>query len=173
MEYLGKIMIPESSKTHSVNVSSPLSGDGTSAHPLAAPTAYIDTEPTYTLLWSASSAFRNQYSIVLNDSIDNYDEVIYYGSANRDTNTVKVATEYPVYPGAINLGGPAFCGNWQTSNTYELWNGTQVWLSGTSGYVNNSYYWGMQNGGTGYESNNYSTPRNADVHPYKIVGVKY
>lgn len=173
MEYLGKVMIPESSKTHSVNVSSPLSGDGTSARPLSAPTAYIDDEPTYTLLWSASSAFRNQYSITLNDSIDNYDEVIYYGSANRETNTVKVATEYPVYPGAINLGGPVFCGCWQTTNNYQLWNGTQVWLSGTSGYVNISYYWGMQNGGTGYESNNYSTPRNADVHPYKIVGVKY
>lgn len=166
-------MLPESSKTNSVNVSSPLSGDGTSAHPLAAPTAYIESEPTYTLLWSASSAFRNQYSITLNDSIDNYDEVIYYGSANRDTNTVKVVTEYPVYSGAINLGGPVFCGCWRTSNNYELWNGTQVWLSGTSGYVNNSFYWGMQNGGTGYEANNYSTPRNSDVHPYKIVGVKY
>ena len=51
-------------------------------------------------------------------------------------------------------------------------NGTQMYLSGTSGFIDVSYYWGMQNGGTAFDANRYTTARNADVHPYKIVGVK-
>lgn len=174
MQQLGKIVIPKEPEYRIVSASSPLNGNGSSAQPLSAPTAVYDSEPTYTLLWSAANPFANGYSFTLNDSIDNYDEIIYYGSADRGGNTtVRVMTEYPVVPGHINAGGPFICNTWQTGNAYWLCNGTQCWISGTSGYVSASYYWGMQNGGTGFEANRYTTARNADVHPYKIVGVKY
>lgn len=174
MQQLGNIVIPKEPEYRPVSASSPLNGNGSSALPLSAPTAVYDSEPTYTLLWSATNPFANGYSFTLNDSIDNYDEIIYYGSADRGGNTtVRVMTEYPVVPGHINAGGPFICNTWQTGNAYWLCNGTQCWISGTSGYVSASYYWGMANGSTGFEANRYTTARNADVHPYKIVGVKY
>ena len=125
------------------------------------------------VLWSSDTPFKNQYSIVLEDSIDNYDEIIFYGSANRGGNDrVNVKTEFPVVSGCVNLGGPYTLNAWQSTNHYMLNNGTQVYLSGNSGFIDVSYYWGMQNGGTAFEANRYTTARNADVHPYKIVGVK-
>ena len=125
------------------------------------------------VLWSSDTPFKNQYSIVLEDSIDNYDEIVFYGSANRGGNDrVNVKTEFPVVSGCVNLGGPYTLNTWQSTNYYMLNNGTQVYLSGNSGFIDVSYYWGMQNGGTGFEANRYTTARNADVHPYKIVGVK-
>jgi len=128
-------------------------------------------EAERTLLWSAESVAPNNTSITLYDSIDNYDELIYYGSATR-TYCPCVMTEYPVISGVLNLGGPYFYGIWTTGAYYHLSNGTQVFLSGNSGYIATSYYWGKQNGGTAYEAS-LTTNRAADVRPYKIVGVKY
>lgn len=128
-------------------------------------------EPERTVLWSADSVQPNNTSIELNDSIDNYDELIYYGSATR-TYCPCVMTYYPVVSGQLNLGGPFFYGVWTTGTSYDLCNGTQMFLSGNSGFVGSSYYWGKQNNGTAYEAalvNN----RTSDVRPYKIVGVKY
>ena len=134
----------------------------------------MSNKSTYTVLWETDTPFKNQYSIVLNDSLDNYDEVICYGSANRGGNDrVNVKTTYPVISGAVHLVGPYTLNTWQSTNYYMLNNGTQMYLSGTSGYIDVSYYWGIQNGGTAFEANRYTTPRNADVHPYKLVGVKH
>lgn len=133
----------------------------------------MSNNETYTILWETDTPFKNQYTISLNDSIDNYDEVICYGSANRGGNDrVNVKTTYPVISGTVQLVGPYTLNTWQNTNAYMLNNGTQMYLSGTSGFIDVSYYWGMQNGGTGFEANRYTTARNADVHPYKIVGVK-
>lgn len=128
-------------------------------------------EPERTVLWSADSVQPNNTSIELNDSIDNYDELIYYGSGTR-TYCPCVMTYYPVVSGQLNLGGPFFYGIWTTGASYDLCNGTQMFLSGNSGFVGSSYYWGKQNNGTAYEAalvNN----RTSDVRPYKIVGLKY
>lgn len=134
----------------------------------------MSNKPTYTVLWETDTPFKNQYSIELNDNIDNYDEIICYGSANRGGNDrVNVKSTYPVISGTIHLVGPYTLNTWQSTNYYMLNNGTQMYLSGTSGYIDVSYYWGMQNGGTAFEANRYTTARNADVHPYKIVGVKH
>lgn len=133
----------------------------------------MSNSETYTVLWETDTPFKNQYTISLNDSIDNYDEVICYGSANRGGNDrVNVKTTYPIISGTVNLVGPYTLNTWQSTNHYMLNNGTQVYLSGNSGFIDVSYYWGMQNGGTGFEANRYTTARNADVHPYKIVGIK-
>lgn len=124
-----------------------------------------------TVLWSADTVQPNNTSITLNDSIDNYDELIYFGSGTR-TYTPCVMTEYPVISGQLNLGGPFFFGNWGATDTFVLCNGTQVFLSGTSGFVASSYYWGKNAGSTAYAAalvNN----RTNDVRPYMIVGVKY
>jgi len=134
----------------------------------------MSNKETYTVLWETDTPFKNQYSIVLNDSLDNYDEVICYGSANRGGNDrVNVKTTYPVISGTVNLVGPYTLNTWQSTNHYMLNNGTQMYLSGTSGFIDVSYYWGMQNGGTAFEANRYTAARNADVHPYKLVGVKH
>lgn len=133
----------------------------------------MSNNETYTVLWETDTPFKNQYTISLNDSIDNYDEIICYGSANRGGNDrVNVKTTYPVISGTIHLVGPYTLNTWQSTNYYMLNNGTQVYLSGNSGFIDVSYYWGMQNGGTSFEANRYTTARNSDVHPYKIVGVK-
>lgn len=124
-----------------------------------------------TVLWSADTVQPNNTSITLDDSIDNYDEIIYYGSGTR-TYCPCVMTEYPVISGQLNLGGPFFFGNWGATDTFVLCNGTQVFLSGTSGFVASSYYWGKNNGSTAYTAalvNN----RTNDVRPYMIIGVKY
>ena len=129
--------------------------------------------PKHTVLWSASSQVANQSTIALSDSIDNYDEIIYYGSASRGTNfAVSVKTEYPVLQGVINCGGPFYWGKWSTGDTYILSNGTQVYLSGNSGGVYSSYFWGKNNGGTGFTGSIINN-RSSDVRPYKIEGVKY
>ena len=124
-----------------------------------------------TVLWSADAVQPNNTSIELIDSIDNYDELIYFGSGTR-TYTPCVMTEYPVISGQLNLGGPFFFGNWGATDTFVLCNGTQVFLSGTSGFVASSYYWGKNAGSTAYAAA-LVTNRVNDVRPYMIVGVKY
>lgn len=173
MELVGNVAVIRKDNVP-VNVNYPLSGDGTQSSPITGPENLRNSQPTLTTLWETDTPFRNLYSIQLSDSIDNYDEIWYYGTANRGTNvSVNCVSEYPVYKGAINQGGPYYCGQWETTNYYFLSNGTQMFLSGTSGYIEASYYWGMQNAGTAFEANRYTSPRGADVHPYKIVGVKY
>jgi hypothetical protein len=81
-------------------------------------------------------------------------------------------TDYPVISGQLNLGGPFFFGNWGATDTFVLCNGTQVFLSGTSGFVASSYYWGKNAGSTAYAAS-LVTNRTNDVRPYMIVGVKY
>ena len=124
-----------------------------------------------TVLWSADTVQPNNTSITLNDSIDNYDEIIYYGSGTR-TYSPCVMTEYPVISGQLNLGGPFFFGNWGATDGFVLCNGTQVFLSGTSGFVASSYYWGKNASNTAYAAS-LVTNRTNDVRPYMIVGVKY
>ena len=125
-----------------------------------------------TVLWENNSPAPNNSSITLNDSIDNYDEIEYYGSATRDSrNTPCVITNYPVISGVLNLGGPEFIGKWG-ADTFILSNGTQCFLSGNSGYIASSYYFGRNNNATGYAASLVNNRTN-DVRPYKIVGIKY
>lgn len=124
-----------------------------------------------TVLWSADTVQPNNTSITLNDTIDNYDEIIYYGSGTR-TYCPCVMTEYPVISGQLNLGGPFFFGNWGATDGFVLCNGTQVFLSGNSGFVASSYYWGKNASNTAYAAS-LVTNRTNDVRPYMIVGVKY
>ena len=131
--------------------------------------------PTYTTLWNSSAVFTNNYTITLSDTIDNYDELIIYGSAIRDSSAwyIDCQNRYVVDPGKINFCCCYYNGCWSTaSNTFILCNGTQVMLSGNSGNILSSFYMGQTQGSTAWlgEKNN---NRNTDVHPYKIVGVKY
>ena len=136
--------------------------------PTAKPEPY-----TYTTLWETSSPYNNLYSITLNDSIDNYDQYIIYGSANRDSQRyINVQNRYVVTPNKINRGGPFYAGRWSDGSTYILVNGTEMWLSGTSGYISSSYFIGQGNNTTAWSRGLYSAGRAVDVHPYKIVGVK-
>lgn len=131
-------------------------------------------DPERTVLWSAASVSPNNTSITLNDSIDNYDEIVYYGSASRSVgHIVSVKTEYPVRPGLINGGGPFYCGRWGTGDQYLLTNGTQMYLSGNSGAIYSSFYWGKANTGTGFVGALRTSNYYGDVRPYKIVGLKY
>jgi len=130
-------------------------------------------DPDRTVLWSAAAVSPNNTSITLNDSIDNYDEIVYYGSASRSIgHIVSVKTEYPVISGRINGGGPLHCGKWGTGDNFILANGTQVYLSGNSGGIYSSYYWGKQNNGTAFQGE-LTNNRYNDVRPYKIEGLKY
>lgn len=128
-------------------------------------------EPKRTMLWSAAGQQANNTSIELTDSIDNYDELWFYGSGTR-TYTPCVITEYPVIPGVVNLGGPFFVGKWGATDTFALCNGTQMFLSGNSGYVAASYYFGKGNGSTGWAAELVNNRAN-DVRPFKILGLKY
>lgn len=129
------------------------------------------SEVKRTVLWSADTIQPNNTSITLNDSIDNYDEIIYYGSGTR-TYSPCVMTDYPVISGQLNLGGPFFFGNWGATDGFVLCNGTQVFLSGNSGFVASSYYWGKDSNTTAYAASLVNNRAN-DVRPYMIVGVKY
>ena len=126
------------------------------------------------ILWSAENQQASNSTITLNDSIDNYDEIIYYGSGTKNDRTPCVAIEYPVIPGVLNLGGPFFVGKWASadSDNWILCNGTQVFLSGNSGYVASSFYMGKNNGSTAWAASLLANRTN-DVRPYRIVGVKY
>lgn len=129
--------------------------------------------PTYFTLWETNDPWHNMSAITLNDDLNYYDEYIVYGSANRD-NQCNVSTEnrYEVNKTAINQGGSYYCGQWNTGSTYFLMNGTELYLSGTSGYIHSSYFMGQNNGSTAWSNGVYNTARQVDVHPYKIVGVK-
>lgn len=157
--------------TQAIQVNAPVTGDGTSASPIG---VNAGSQPTYTTLWSTNSPFNNMYSFTLSDSIDNYDEYIVYGSANRDNlQWIDCQNRYVVKPGTINMGGSTYFGKWSNTNTYVLMNGTEMWISGTSGYVTSSYFFGQNNNTTAWGYGVYTAARTVDVHPYKIVGVKY
>lgn len=128
---------------------------------------------TYTTLWETDTPFNNMYSITLSDSIDNYDEYIVYGSANRDEQFwLDTQNRYTVNHTGVNQGGCFYAGRWSTGSTFILINGTDMWLDGTSGYITSSYFIGQNNGATTFCDGTYNTGRNVDLHPYKIVGVK-
>ena len=127
----------------------------------------------YTTLWETSNPFKNMYSITLNDSLYNYDQYIVYGSAIRDSQLwLNTQNRYVVTQNKVNRGGCYYAGKWSDGLTYLLMNGTDMWLSGTSGYITSSYFFGQDNGSTAFCKGCYNTARNVDLHPYKIVGVK-
>jgi hypothetical protein len=127
----------------------------------------------YTTLWETDTPFKNMYSISLNDSLDNYDEYIVYGSANRDNQFwLDTQNRYVVNKNGVNQGGCFYAGKWNTGSTYILLNGTDVFLSGTSGYITSSYFMGQNNNATTFCDGTYNTARNVDLHPYKIVGIE-
>lgn len=129
----------------------------------------------YTTLWETDTPFNNMYSITLSDSIDNYDELIVYGSANRDNDYfINCENEYAVDKNAINFCNSFYNGCWSTAaNSHILCNGTQLLLSGTSGRITSSYYMGQNAGATAWCGWKSTGARVQDVHPYKIVGAKY
>lgn len=127
----------------------------------------------YTTLWETDTPFKNMYSITLSDSIDNYDEYIVYGSADRDDQFwLDTQNRYTVNHTGVNQGGCFYAGRRSTGSTYILINGTDMWLNGTSGYITSSYFMGQNNGATTFCDGTFNTGRNVDLHPYKIVGVK-
>ena len=133
----------------------------------------VQSGPTYTTLWETNSPFSNFYSITLNDSIDNYDEFIVYGSANRDSQRFfDTQNKYVVTKNSINRCPCFVGGRWNDGSTYILMNGTDMRLSGTSGYITSSFFVGQDNGTSNFTKGVYNTARNVDLHPYKIVGVK-
>ena len=126
-----------------------------------------------TLLWSSNEMVQNYTPITLSQNIESFDEIHYYGSALRMGNTyINNVTEYPVVPNRINLGGPYVVGMWDNS-LFLLNNGTQCWLSGTSGYINSSYFWGQNNVSTTTYIGALNNNRYQDLRPYKIVGINY
>lgn len=126
-----------------------------------------------TLLWSSNGMAQNYTPITLNQNIESFDEIHYYGSALRMGNTyINNVTEYPVVPNRINLGGPYVVGMWDNS-LFLLNNGTQCWLSGTSGYINSSYFWGQDNNSATDYIGALINNRYQDLRPYKIVGINY
>lgn len=158
--------------SNAVSVSSPITGDGTSASPLGID---VGTQPSYTVLWHTDSPFANMYSFTLSQSIDNFDELIVKGSANRDdTHFINCENRYVVDPGKINMCCSYYNGTWSTANdTHILCNGTQVWISGTSGRVTSSFFMGQTNASTAWCGWKSTGARVQDIHPYEIVGVKY
>lgn len=126
----------------------------------------------YTTLWETNEPFKNLYSITLSDSIENYDEYIVYGSANR-ANQFYLDTQnrYVVNHTGVNQGGCFYAGRWNTASTYILINGTEMWLNGTSGYIQSSYFVGQNDNSTNFCDGVYIN-REEDLHPYKIVGAK-
>jgi hypothetical protein len=125
----------------------------------------------YTTLWETDTPFKNMYSITLNDSLDNYDEFIVYGSAVRSTLNLGVQNRYPVNHNGVNQCGSYYAGMWENTDKYILENGTDMWLEGTSGYISSSHFIGEGNNTTAFAAGIFNN-RTYDVHPYKIVGVK-
>lgn len=166
---LSASVVPSS---EAIEVISPMTGNGTPESPIG---IQVGVQPTYTTLWETNSPFANMYSFTMSQSIDNFDELIVYGSANRDNAFwIDCENRYVVDPGKINMCCSYYNGTWGMSDTsHILCNGTQVWLSGTSGRVTSSYYMGQNNNSTAWCGWKSTTARVQDVHPYKIVGVKY
>jgi hypothetical protein len=171
LRFDGKTVSADVTASQPVTVSAPLTGNGTSAQPIGFSGA---VRPTYTVLWQTANPVANVYNISLTDSIDNYDELIVYGSANRDgLFTIKTVNRYDVDKGKINFADCYTHGAWNTdANTHILTNGTNVWLSGNSGTVRSSYFIGQNVGAVSWVGWR-GTGRAVDVHPYKIVGVKW
>ena len=110
-------------------------------------------------------------AITLNDDLNYYDEYIVYGSGYRGNLYLDTQNRYFVSHNEINQGGPYYAGRWSDTETYILLNGTEMWLSGTSGYISSSYFIGEGNNTTAWAQGIFNN-RNHDVHPYKIVGIK-
>lgn len=131
-----------------------------------------EKEPTEFTLWETDNIFRNNYTITLNDDLTHYDEYIVYGSALRGQAYVGTQNRYVVNPTGINQGGCFIAGEWDQAGSYSLANGTEMYLSGTSGYVASSYYFGMSTNFATTFISDIPNGRTLDVHPYKIVGIK-
>lgn len=128
-------------------------------------------EPKRTLLWSASTPQASNTNITLEDSIDNYDEIMIYASAANTFNRYPI-TVFPVVSGKLNINGPLYFGKWGTGDNYILANGTRMGFSGNSAAVQSSYFLGKNNGSTAWVAA-YQNNRASDVRPLRIYGLKY
>ena len=134
----------------------------------------VQEGPIYTTLWETDTPNQNMTSITLNDSIDNYNELIVYGWASRDNQRIiKSQNKYIVTSGHPNRCTCYVAGKWNDgANGFILSNFTNVDLSGTSGYISSSCFLGIGNNTNNFSKGNYDYYRQVDIHPYKIVGVK-
>ena len=131
-----------------------------------------------TVLWTVPSGSTNAngYSIVLSETIHNFEEIAVYCKCTRIANSLQVTTKnvYPVCDAGFTMFADGVSTNkWNADNTQNghYTCGVDVRLTGATGYIGENYRWGVQNGTSTWEvqrvSNNSLYP-----HPYKIVGIK-
>lgn len=129
--------------------------------------------PVSSVLWESSNQTANNYSITLSESIYNFKRVAIYGSGHRDQNAFACSLrEFEVpEPGEPIVASVFALDGWNTAQTFALANGTNMNLSGTSGFVGDSWYFGMTTGATPTFAAMRRLNDPSDIRPYKIVGI--
>lgn len=131
-----------------------------------------------TVLWTvpSGSANANGYSIVLSETIHNFEEIAVYCKCTRIADSLQATTKnvYPVCDAGFTMFADGISTNkWNDDNTQNghYTCGIDIRLSGTTGYIGENYRWGIQNGASTWETLRISG-NSIYPHPYKIVGIK-
>lgn len=131
-----------------------------------------------TVLWAvpSGSANANGYSIVLSETIHNFEEIAVYCKCTRVADSLQATTKnvYPVCDAGFTMFADGISTNkWNDDNTQDghYTCGIDIRLSGATGYIGENYRWGIQNGTSKWEVQRMSA-NSIYPHPYKIVGIK-
>ena len=154
-----------------VNVDTGLTGNGTSENPLQY-TGEIQHSDKRSLLWESTANDYNT-NIQLSEPITHFDKVMIYGSGLEAADTMHLSKNvYTVQPNLIN-GCDVWCYSpWTTSFQANYILGADLKLSGNSGHIGSSYYWGIGSKNNTWAAGKWTgTEAPKMLMPWKIFGL--
>ena len=154
-----------------INVDTGLTGNGTSENPLQY-TGEIQHSDKRSLLWESTGNDYNT-NIELSETIQHFDKVMIYGSGLENYDTMHLSKNvYTVQPGLIN-GCDVWCYSpWTTSFQANYILGADLKLSGNSGHIGSSYYWGIGSKNATWAAGKWTgTEAPKMLMPWKIFGI--
>lgn len=155
-----------------VNVGENVSGIGTSANPLVYTGDYQHVDKRI-LLWESTG---NDYEtdIQLSQPITDFDQIMIYGSGLELDDTYHLSKNvYNVQTDVINGCDIWGYSPWSTAFQANYILGASLKLSGDSGHIGSSYYWGIGSKNATWAAGKWTgTEAPKMLMPWKIFGIK-
>lgn len=154
-----------------VTVGANLSGTGTTESPVGY-TGNIQHSDKRELLWESTGNDYNT-NIELSETIHHFDKVMIYGSGLENLDTMHVSKNvYTVQQNLINGCDAWGYSPWTTGFQANYILGADIKLSGNSGHIGSSYYWGIGSKNATWAAGKWTgTDAPKMLMPWKIFGL--
>ena len=154
-----------------ITVGANLSGTGTTESPVGY-TGDIQHSDKRELLWESTGNDYNT-NIELSETIHHFDKLMIYGSGLESYDTMHLSKNvYTVQPNLINGCDVWGYSPWTTAFQANYILGADLKLSGNSGHIGSSYYWGIGSKNATWAADKWTgTEAPKMLMPWKIFGL--